>query len=312
MKINQYASKHQGFLLGLGTYFLWGFFPLYFKGIIGLTPLEILAHRIFWAAIILLFILTLTKRWSLVKASFQKKQIIGVLLITTILIGINWFVFLLAVVQNEVLQSSLAYFINPIISVLLGVIFLKERLNIWQSFSVFIVSLGLMVMILHLGTVPWISLTLAFSFGIYGLLRKILQIDPIVGLSIETFLLFPFTFFYFGLIFSTHSSGFPSTHILTNLLTPLSGFLTALPLVWFAMAAKQLKLSTLGFMQYITPTMHFILAVFLFKEPFDHVQLISFIFVWIGLALFSIASFKEYQKKHTNNSNSKSPLICID
>ncbi len=209
---------------------------------------------------------------------------------TTILISTNWFVFIVAVDNGEVLQTSFGYFINPLVSVLLGFLFLGERLQRLQKASLALAGAGVVTLALHLGTMPWISLILAISFALYGLLRKIVPAAPLTGLCVETLLLFPVAAGYLIYMGVTGKGAFPSAITRDNLLLPMAGVVTAVPLLWFAAAAKRLSLATIGFMQYITPTLHFILAIVIFKEPFTRFHLAGFTCIWVGLLIYSYDS----------------------
>lgn len=277
----------QGVAYGLSAYLLWGFFPLYFKGVADVPPLEVLAHRSAWSLVTLIIILTATRKWSNVRTALTKGRTILILCATTVLIATNWFVFLFAVASNQVLQSSFGYFINPLVSVLFGFLFLRERLTRLQLVSLMFACTGVLVLAINYGGAPWIALVLAVTFGLYGLLRKTAPVDPLTGLAVETLILFPAAIGYLCYLYAAAKGAFPSVSLLDNVLLPMSGVVTALPLLWFSTAARRLRLATIGFMQYITPTMHFLLAVVAFGEPFNRVELVSFAFIWAGLILYS-------------------------
>lgn len=277
---------------GLAAYFLWGFFPLYFKWLAHVPPIQVLAHRIAWSFITLIFMVAVTKGWGKVRGAARNLKTLFILSVTTILISINWLVFIYAVDRGQVLQSSFGYFIKPLVSVLLGFLFLGERLRRLQSISLGFAIAGLMVLTLSLGGIPWISLVLAISFALYGLLRKIVQTDPLTGLFVETLILFPLASGFLIFLGAMGRGAFPSTAIPDNLLLPFAGVITAIPLLWFSAAARRLNLSTIGFMQYITPTIHFLLAVLAFAEPFTLPDLAGFACIWAGLILYSCDAAK--------------------
>jgi len=276
-----------GVAYGLAAYLLWGFFPLYFKWVAHVPPLEVLAHRIAWSLITLMVPLAATREWSKVRTALAQRKTLITLGVTTILISTNWFVFIIAVDRGQVLQSSFGYFINPLVSVLLGFIFLGERLRRLQILSLALACAGVIVLTLHLGSVPWISLVLAITFALYGLLRKIVPAGALAGLSVETLLLFPAASGYLIYLGVTGKGAFPSATVGDNILLPLAGVITAIPLLWFSAAARRLSLASIGFMQYITPTIHFLLAVLLFAEPFSRFHLAGFACIWAGLLLYS-------------------------
>jgi chloramphenicol-sensitive protein RarD len=285
-------TRRKGVIFGLMAYLCWGFFPVYFKAVKLVPPLEMVAHRIVWSLAFLLLLVTWKGAWRTMLALFTKPKFLAALTVSTLLIATNWLVFIYAIGVGEVLQSSLGYFINPLVSVLLGFVFLGERLERPQWVSLFLAAAGVVYLAVQYGRIPWISLILAASFGLYGLIRKSLHVEPLVGLTVETLLLAPFALVY---ILQLHHGGtgiFLAASGRLDLLIPMSGVITAIPLLLFAAAAKKLRLATIGFLQYITPTMHFLLAVTVYGETFTRTHLISFIFIWCGLALYSLHAYR--------------------
>jgi chloramphenicol-sensitive protein RarD len=276
-----------GVAYGLAAYLLWGFFPLYFKWVAHVPPLEVLAHRIAWSLVTLLAILAATREWRKVRTALTQGKTLITLVVTTILISTNWFVFIVAVDRGQVLQSSFGYFINPLVSVLLGFLFLGERLRRLQMVSLALAGAGVVVLTLHQGSVPWISLVLATTFALYGLLRKIVPAGALTGLFVETLLLFPAATGFLIYLAVVGKGAFPAATAGDNILLPLAGVITAIPLLWFSAAARRLSLASIGFMQYITPTIHFLLAVVAFAEPFSRAHLAGFACIWTGLLLYS-------------------------
>jgi chloramphenicol-sensitive protein RarD len=272
---------------GLAAYLCWGFFPLYFKQLAHVPPLEILAHRSAWALATLAVLLAGSGGWGLVRAALHDRRQLLILSVTTVLIATNWLVFLYAVATDQVLQSSLGYFINPLVSVLLGYLFMRERLGRLAMASIVMATVGVLVMAVHHGRLPWIALILAVTFGLYGLLRKMAAVEALTGLAVETLLLFPVAAGYLCYLGVMGRGAFPSLSLHDDLFLPLAGVITAIPLLWFAAAARRLRLATIGFMQYLTPTLHFLLAVLLFGEPFSRSELVSFTCIWTGLGLYS-------------------------
>lgn len=277
----------KGVMFGLTAYLIWGSFPVFFKALTGATPLEIVCHRIFWSAIFLLVLVSLRHQLGQLWETARDARVLLTLCGSTLLIATNWLVFIYAVQHGEVLQSSLGYFITPLLSVLLGFTFLRERLSRWQQLSVLLALIGVLNLTIRYGQVPWIALVLAASFGLYGLLRKIAKVEAMIGLTIETMLLAPIALGYIVYLATQQQSGFLSGTARLDLLLPLSGIVTAIPLLFFVAAARRLRLATIGFLQYITPSMHFILAVGLYGETFSHTHLLSFLFIWVGLAVYS-------------------------
>ncbi len=292
-------EQRTGVFFGLAAYLMWGFFPLFFKQVASIAPTEVLAHRIFWSAIFLLGLVFLRRQKKQLLTLCQQPRTLLQMTATTLLISINWLVFIYAVSAGYVLQSSLGYFIGPLVSALLGMIFLKEKLNRIQSCSLLLAAVGVAYLTLHQGELPWIALCLAFSFALYGLLRKKAGVGPTLGLSLETSLLAPFALIYLLVLNSDGNLKF-AEGTSVDLWLPLSGVVTALPLIWFNAAAKRLRLVTMGFLQYITPTLHFILAIFLFNEPFDSSRLVGFSLVWSGLLLYSSNALVQVSNRTKN------------
>jgi chloramphenicol-sensitive protein RarD len=280
-------STRNGVLFGLSAYLIWGSFPAFFKALDGAVPLEIVCHRIVWSVVFLFILVTLRGQLGQVAIALRSRQNILTLCGSTLLIATNWLVFIYAVQHGEVLQSSLGYFITPLLSVLLGFIFLRERLNRWQLFSVLLALLGVLNLTFHHGQFPWISLVLATSFGLYGLLRKVARVEAMIGLTVETLLLGPLALGYLVYLSIHQESAFLAGTLRLDLLLPLSGVVTAIPLLFFVGAARRLQLATIGFLQYITPSLHFMLAVGLYNEPFSRGHLVSFLLIWTGLAIYS-------------------------
>lgn len=272
---------------GLAAYLIWGSFPVFFKALQGAAPLEIVCHRIFWSVVFLFILVAARRQLGQVIATLHQRQTLITLCGSTLLIATNWLVFIYAVQHGEVLQSSLGYFITPLLSILLGFIFLRERLDRWQLFSVLLALTGVLNLTFHHGRFPWIAIILATSFGFYGLLRKIAKVEAMIGLTVETLLLGPFALGYIILLTTQQQSSFLAGNFRLDLLLPLSGIVTAIPLLFFVAAARRLRLATIGFLQYITPSMHFLLAVGLYRETFSQGHLVSFLFIWAGLGIYS-------------------------
>lgn len=280
-------STRNGVFFGLSAYLIWGSFPVFFKALDGAAPLEIVCHRIVWSVVFLFILVTLRGQLGQVAIALRSRQNILTLCGSTLLIATNWLVFIYAVQHGEVLQSSLGYFITPLLSVLFGFIFLRERLNRWQLFSVLLAMIGVLNLTFHHGRFPWIALMLATSFGLYGLLRKVARVEAMIGLTVETLLLGPLALGYLVYLSIQQEGAFLVGTLRLDLLLPLSGILTAIPLLLFVAAARRLQLATIGFLQYITPSLHFMLAVGIYNETFTKGHLVSFLFIWAGLAIYS-------------------------
>jgi chloramphenicol-sensitive protein RarD len=282
---DQHARTRAGLLLGLGAYLTWGVLPLYFKAMGHVGAVEIVAHRIVWSLLFLGALATWLKRWPAIRTAATTPRVLLTLMLTATLIGVNWLVYIYAVMSGHVLEGSLGYYLNPLVNVLLGVFLLKEKLSTAQKAAVFLAGAGVAVLAFGAGGAIWISLTLAASFALYGFLRKVAPVDSIEGLSIETALLSPLAL---GWILWLQSSGQGSflDERTTDILLILGGALTAIPLLLFTAAAKRLPYSTLGFLQYVAPSLQFLLAVLVFGEPLTTAHLVCFAAIWTALAIF--------------------------
>ena len=282
-----------GVVAGLSAYLLWGFIPLFFKLVADVPPIVVLSHRILWSALFVGAILTATRRWGEVFEAVRTRITLLALLGSTTVIAVNWFVFLWAITNNQVVQAGLGYFINPLVSVLLGMVFLRERLRAGQAGALLLATAGVLVQVIARGSFPWVALSLAWSFAFYALLRKTAPVGPLVGLFVETALLIPFAS-YFVARYSA-GSGDPLTARHYALLAA-SGVITAVPLILFATAARRLTMATLGFMQFLSPSCQLLLAVFAFKEPFTRWHLLSFGLIWLALALYCLEALRAYRR----------------
>ncbi|MGM7722064.1 EamA family transporter RarD [Metabacillus sp. Hm71] len=289
-----------GLIYTAGSYFLWGILPLYWKMIEHVSAEEILAHRIFWSFMFMVVVLSFNKEWKNVmdasKRIIKQPLLFISLLLSSLLISINWFVYIWSVNHDNMIEASLGYYINPLISVLLGMIFFKERLNLLQKVSFLIAAIGVMIMTLHYGQVPWIAITLALSFGLYGLTKKMTKLCPSIGLTFETLVVTPIAAYYLWLIFSSGKSEFFAFDITTNVLLVGAGIATALPLLLFASGAQRIPLFMIGVLQYISPTITLIIGIVLYKEPFSTIEIITFSFIWSALILFTLSNSKYLSK----------------
>ena len=296
------ASQHrsrQGLLYGLGAYTLWGLIPLYFKAIASVPPIELVAHRVGWSFLFLGLIMTVGRRLGALLTALRSPGVMLRLGLSTLLLAVNWFTFIYAVATSQVLQSSLGYFTTPLMNVVLGVVFLKERLRLPQLLGVLLAACGMVNLALTMHQPPWVALSLAVSFGIYGLLRKTVAADGLLGLFIETLLLLPAAMAY---IVWLRFSGSATVGLLVSridVLLVFSGLVTSIPLLLFAAAARRLTLSSLAFMQYLAPTLQFLLAVLVFREPFSTPQLVSFACIWGAVAIYSGDSLLLYRRGRT-------------
>jgi chloramphenicol-sensitive protein RarD len=281
------ANAHrQGVLAALAAFSIWGLAPLYFKAVGSIPPIEIVAHRVLWSLIFLSTLLAFWRGFDGLRQLRAQPRLIGLLAITSMLTGSNWLVFVWSISVDRLLEASLGYFINPLVSILLGRIFLGERMRPMQQAAVALAFAGVLWRVWQVGSLPWIALFLAFTFGVYGLLRKRAPVDALNGLFVETAVTAPIALLWLGWLASQGSLNF-GHGAFTDALLPLAGVLTAVPLMLFAFSAQRLPLATVGFLQYIAPSLNFLLAVFLFREPFDFGQLIGFAMIWAALAIYS-------------------------
>ncbi|TWI56739.1 chloramphenicol-sensitive protein RarD [Pseudomonas duriflava] len=282
------SSPRQGYILGLSAYVLWGLFPLYFKLLATLPALEILVQRIVWSALAGTLMLTFWKHpgwWANLRAHPRHIAQLG---LTGLLVGGNWLIYIWAVNNGHMLEASLGYYINPLINVLLGLVLLGERLRPLQWLAVAIAAIGVVQQVWTLGQLPWVSLALAFSFAFYGLLRKRTPVAALPGMVVETWLLLPLAIIALPLLTQAVSLESAVWSSPLALLLVLSGPVTLIPLLCFNAAARKLPYSTIGFLQYIAPTLVLLLAVFVFHEPFPQERLLAFLCIWVALLIFSV------------------------
>jgi chloramphenicol-sensitive protein RarD len=259
--------------------------------------LTVLAHRIAWSALFLALVTLARGSLRELREPLRRRDVMWALAGSTVLIAVNWYTFIYAIETDALLQASLGYFINPLVSVLLGVVFLRERLRPWQLVGVTLAAAGVAILTFRQGTVPWIAIVLAVSFGFYGLLRKTMHIGAMAGLTVETWLLFAPSLAVIVLFWARDPARVASLGVSTHALLALSGVITALPLLMFAAAARRLRLATMGFMQYIAPTCQFMLAVFLYREPFTRGHLLTFGLIWAALLVYSWESYVDYRRR---------------
>jgi chloramphenicol-sensitive protein RarD len=284
------SDATRGVLLAVAAYGLWGFAPVYWKLLRAAPAGELLAQRVLWSLVVGVLLIALTRRWSELAGALRSRRQTLPIVASSLLIGLNWLIFLIAVNSNRVLATALGYFLNPLVSVLLGVVFLGERLTRGQVVAVALGAAGVTVWAVDLGEAPWIALSLAASFALYGLVRKVASVAPLVGFALETLLLAPACLAYLAYLASQEGMALLHEGPGVKALVMGAGVITALPLICFTSAAKRLPLSTLGFLQYLAPSISFLLAIGIYGEPFGRTQAIAFACVWVALALFSFAS----------------------
>lgn len=285
-----------GAVFGAAAFLIWGISPLYWKTLTAVPAVEIIAHRVVWSFLLLMPLIMFRKRWKDFLSVLTNWRSVAILIVTSLFVSCNWLVYIWAVNNGFLLQASLGYYINPLVNVLLGTVFLKERLRGLQILAVLLAGAGVFYLTIFYGQFPWIACILAFTFGLYGLIRKIIAAGSLVGLTMETLLL---TAPALGYLIYRHidgSAAFLSGPLKIDLLLVGTSVLTALPLLLFAMSARRVQLTTLGFLQYIAPTCMFGMAVFIFLEPFRIEQLVSFILIWSALAVYSADSVAHFRK----------------
>jgi chloramphenicol-sensitive protein RarD len=281
-----------GVFYALGAFVMWGVLPLLFRALHPATPLEILSHRVVWSVLLLIAIVLVLRTPRAVLRAVSSRRQLGLYLVTTGLITTNWLIFIWAVNSDRVVQTSLGYYINPVVNVILGVLFLGERLNRNQVIAIALAVLGVTSLVANLGTLPWVSLTLAITFGFYALIRKKEGIDPVIGLLIETALLTPFALMYLLWIGAAGTGLFTLAAPGMATLLVISGVVTAIPLIFFNFGAQRLKLSTIGLMQYLSPTLQLGIGVLMFGEAFTGAHAIAFGLIWTALAIYSADAYR--------------------
>ncbi len=290
------SETRTGAFFALAAYTIWGFSPIYFKSIASVAPLEIVCHRIVWSVFFLALFIFQQKTWHKLKNIFTQKRTLILLTCTSFLVVSNWLIFIWAVNNNRVLEASLGYYINPLVNILLGMLFLRERLTSMQWFAVSLATTGVAIQVVRFGSIPWVALALAFSFGCYGLLRKKTAVDTLTGLFFETTILLPAALIYLIGFSATGFTAMTDNSFSFNSLLIAAGLITTIPLLFFTAAASRLRLSTLGFFQYLGPSLMFFLALSIYNEPFKIDSGITFAFIWTALVLFSFDAFRRNRR----------------
>lgn len=282
-------EKAVGIIYAIAAYTLWGILPIYWKLIDSVFSMEILANRIVWAFVFTVIIIGVTNQWEELKhISKDKKQILYIT-IASILIAINWGLYIWAVNSGKIVDASLGYYINPLFAVALGVVVFDEKLNFWQGGALFIASIGVIIKTLQYGKFPWISLGLAISFALYGAVKKLVKTNSIVGLTIETIMLTPVALIYIATRQLSGVSAFQTEGVSLIIMLIGAGIVTAVPLLLFASGARRLPMSVLGFTQYISPTISLLIGIYIYHEDFTTVDMIGFCFIWIALVVYSFS-----------------------
>ena len=288
--------KNKGIWFAAGAYIIWGLFPIYWKQLHNVPALQLVGNRIVWSFLLLIGIVFFTKQFQSFKTEAFSWRVIGVYSIAAVLIGVNWLTYVWAVNAGFIVETSLGYFINPLLSVLLGVIFLRERLRPMQWLPIGLAALGVAYLTAIYGRLPWIALVLAFTFAIYGLVKKTAPLGSLHGMTLETGILFLPALLFLLFVQKSGNGALFNDGTRTTILLIGAGVVTAIPLLMFASAAKLITLTMVGLMQFIAPTIQFLIGVFIYNEPFSHNQLIGFSIVWLALILFFVEGYYAKRK----------------
>lgn len=284
-------------LMAIGAYMVWGVLPIYWKWLNQVSSTEILTSRIVWAFLFTLLVVVLMRKVHVLKADFislwKNPKAFWSLFFASFLITANWFLYIWAVNTNHLVETSLGYYINPLISVLLGIIFLKENLSKAQKLAFVIAAIGVAILTISYGRFPWLAFSLALSFGLYGLMKKTVKLDALRGLTIETMFILPFALLYYIYLFISNQAVLFHESVQTDFLLVLTGVATAIPLLLFTKGAQKIPLYMIGFLQYIAPTCMLFLGVIIYGETFQTIDLISFSLIWIALLLFTYSKIME-------------------
>ncbi|ATC96132.1 EamA family transporter RarD [Pseudoalteromonas tunicata] len=290
------TEQKQGMLFAIAAFLMWGLAPIYFKSLDTVAAMEILVHRVVWSFLFLILIVVAIKQWHKIEHVLKQPKLLAMLVVSASLLGFNWGLFIWAVNNNHMLDASLGYYINPLLNVLLGFLFLGERLRRWQGVAVALAMTGVIIQMISFGSFPVIAFALASTFAIYGLIRKKLAVDSLPGLLLESLILLPAALIYWFAFMESSSADLTLNSWQLNTLLVSAGVVTTLPLLCFTAAAKRLQYTTLGFFQYLGPSLMFLLAVSFYGEVFGVDRIITFACIWGALALFSWDSYRFSQK----------------
>lgn len=290
------SKERKGLLAGVAAYLIWGLFPLYWRSMTPATPLELLAHRVVWAVLWVGLLLLVMRRWREVFAVFRNRRTAWILVAASVAIGLNWGLFIYGVNAGRTIEVSLGYYINPLVSVVLGVWFFAEKLRPMQWLALAIASIAVIVLTIEVGSFPYLGISLALSFGLYGGLKKLSPTPPMIGLMVEALILLPAAIALLSYLVISGKSSFGHHGIVHVILIVLMGLVTAVPLILFAVSAQSIPLSTVGLLQYLTPSMQLILGVAVFHEPMSPARWVGFAIVWTALAVFSVDALRNARR----------------
>jgi chloramphenicol-sensitive protein RarD len=302
----------RGTWYAVGAYLIWGFLPIYWKALKQAPPLEILSNRVVWSLVFLAILLTTRKNWAPLRQAASRPRVVMAYAVAAYLLGVNWLTYIWGVNSGFIVETSLGYFINPLVNVLLGVVFLREKLRPFQWLPIGMTTFGVLYLTFSLGSPPWIALVLAFTFGLYGLIKKTSPLGSLHSLTLETGILFLPALFYLTYIGLQGTGGFSQYSPQTNILLVSTGIVTAIPLLLFGAAARSINLSVLGLLQYIAPTCQFLIGVLIYKEPFTQAEMIGFGVIWTALALYWLESFLVRRRTASLAPSSQAESIAQD
>ncbi|TAK90193.1 MAG: EamA family transporter RarD [Burkholderiaceae bacterium] len=288
---------NKGLLYALAVYLVWGLFPLFFHLFNAVAPIEVMLNRILWSGVFVALIWLRRNEWRWLRDAVTQPKVLWTFIGSAVCIALNWFVYIYAVHTHRVVDASLGYFINPLVSVLLGFVFLRERMRSVQWLAIVLATTGVVWMIVQRGEWPWIALVLAVSFGAYGLLRKIASLNALKGLTLETFLLCPLALIWLGRLMAHQQSTLLHGPLSMQLLLIAAGPVTAVPLMFFASAARRISLTTLGVLQYIVPTMQLLIGLWVLDEPFGSGRAAGFVLIWLALILYATEALWQYRRE---------------
>ena len=306
--MNQTQDSKSGLMAAASAFLIWGCSPLYWKPLASVQPLEIICHRIVWGAPCAVLVLLLTGRLGKVRDVFASRRMVAMMLLSSLLVSVNWLTYVLAVNSARVVEASMGYYINPLVNVFLGFVFLRDRLRRLQWVAIALAAVGVLNLVVDYGRLPWVALVLAFTFGSYGLVRKVVRVDALPGLLFELSLLGLGAVSY--ILWREHLGlgglGNGDATVVTMLLA--SGVFTVLPLFLFTIGARNLRLATLGLTQYIAPTGMFTLGVFVYGEPFTRTHLVTFLFIWAGVAVYAWEGVRHMRRTHRRVTDRLGPV----
>ncbi len=287
---NKIDDNTAGVFYGSSAFILWGLLPLYWKLLEAVPAIEILAHRVFWSFVVVTLVVVLTGGWKTLLLSLANRKKLLLIFSCGFIISLNWFTYIYAVNSGFVIEASMGYYINPLVVVLLGVTVFREKLGRWQLTALLLATAGVLLITLQYGRIPWIALLLAGTFAAYGLIKKIIRLDPVSGLVLETFIVMPIALLYIVSLERSGTGALGTMPLFTVFILAGTGIITAAPLFFYARGIEKTTFSMMGFLQYIAPTINLLLGIFVFREYFSLIHLISFCFIWVALIIFTLSN----------------------